>query len=363
MAQREQREPGLEPAPVLVPEPEPSLPEPEPQQQQQLLLLQSEHQQRKQQDEQPVHVPPDTRDGAWLERTNADLAAQRLPIVLERRTGRGVGVFAARPIKRGELIGRDMGTMHTVSEAASDTVCACCLRGLHQGGAGGSMLPANEALERCAQCSKVSYCTSCRAAPGGGAAWHSSSLECPALVHPALQLLPPAVENLSRQLVQLLARQAAGDDLSHIFGNVAGAERPHGFGGDVAKAVQAAENAIAAARAARCRRPLPTLPLYQQPLPFPAGTALKSRGGVQQLMPSAIYVQVRHSIDCLDRAWVDGGDAPWRARPAAGEQLRHLRAAAAPGRLLLLRESLPPHEPQLLPECQSRSPASCEQRR
>eukprot|EP01043_Picozoa_sp_COSAG02_P001116 COSAG02_NODE_22_length_53020_cov_16.223125_53_plen_401_part_00 len=199
-------------------------------------------------------VPADMRDEAWLEQVNAHFETRGLPVRLARRDGCGVGAFATRDIRCGELLGVDQPVACTPCNEAVRSVCAGCLRGNSDGagGAGGAVLPEEgEALELCVGCGKVSFCLVCRGIGFGDSAaeWHRSSLECTALSHAPLDQLTPAVSDLCRQLIQLMARQPSSGTalLTSLLTNTAGTIRPRGYGDARLTAADAAKEAIAAA--------------------------------------------------------------------------------------------------------------------
>jgi hypothetical protein len=158
-------------------------------------------------------------------------------------------------------------------------------------------------------------------------AWHTATLECHALAHLALQDLPPAVSDLSRQLIQLLVRQSKGDDLSSIFDNMVGMERPQGFGREVTAALHAAEDAFAAACADGSTVPTQQLRAATDWSP----TMLRGALDRQQANTYGIFGPQRRDIaccmfatlfhlfnhDCIPNSAVDRLPLPSRGTPSA----------------------------------------------
>jgi hypothetical protein len=200
----------------------------------------------------------DHRDEEWTEQLNVQLRAEGWPVRVGRLEGRGICVFAARAIRQGEVLMVDQPVACTVCDVASDAVCAGCLHGPAKtaGGVGGCVLEVTSAsegaqeraeggLEGCPGCSMVSFCPDCR----GARAFHTSSMECKALAALRRQRLPAEVADLSRMLIQLMARQALGHDVFAVLRNAC-MGRPGGHMASPAqeKALCAAGEAVATAR-------------------------------------------------------------------------------------------------------------------
>ena len=198
----------------------------------------------------------DFRDEEWAQALTERLASEGSPLQVRRSATRGICVVASRDINQGEVLATDQPISCTVNEHAYDRICAGCLRGKPEsgGGVGGSLLGQDINLKMCIGCSKVSFCddiSCCR-----GRAFHTESMECASLAALQSQRLPNEVADLSRMLVQLMARHADGHDLSAIRCNAMGKTGEFLASTDQERALVAAVAAVDVAKtktSAACR--------------------------------------------------------------------------------------------------------------